>query len=95
MKNIYFLSISALCLTLLFVPDLAFAGVDPLSQDLEDNTQNLIQSSGKIIALISFFLGLGIAAVKMTLMPFAFSIAVSLAALFGMPVITGLFAAVI
>lgn len=95
MRNIFSLCVFCICLCAVFLPDLAIAGVDPLSEDLENNTQNLIQSSGKIIALISFFLGLTIAAVKMNLMPFVFSVAVSLASLFGMPVITGLFSAII
>lgn len=84
-----FISLAVIC------PDIALAGQDSLSTTLDDKMIETIKKGGKIIALCSFGIGLVASIVKMNAMAFISSIGVSLAALYGPAIITGLFSAII
>lgn len=83
-----------LSISLLF-PELAMAGQESLSSTMDDQMVDTIQKGGKIIALCSFGIGLVASIVKMNAMAFISSIGVSLAALYGPAIITGLFSGII
>ena len=76
-------------------PELAMAGQDSLSSTMDDKMVDTIKKGGKIIALCSFGIGLVASIVKMNAMAFISSIGVSLAALYGPAIITGLFSGTI
>ena len=83
-----------LSIFLLFT-ELAMAGQDSLSSTMDDKMVDTIKKGGKIIALCSFGIGLVASIVKMNAMAFISSIGVSLAALYGPAIITGLFSGII
>jgi len=91
-ENILLLVIS---LFVLFFPELALAGQDSLSSTMDTKMVETIKQSGKIIALCSFVVGLVASIVKMNAMAFVSSVGVSLTALYGPAIITGLFSATI
>lgn len=82
-------------LIVVLFPDLAMAGQDSLSSTMDDKMVDTIKKGGKIIALCSFGIGLIASIVKMNAMAFISSIGVSLAALYGPAIITGLFSGII
>ena len=73
----------------------ALAGQADLSGDLSNNLEAFIKKTGKIVALTSFGVGTILSAIKFNPLIFGSSIGVSLASLYGTPVITGLFSAII
>lgn len=90
--NISLFAILSICV---LFPELAIAGQDSLSSTMDDKMVDTIKKGGKIIALCSFGIGLVASIVKMNAMAFISSIGVSLAALYGPAIITGLFSGII
>ena len=92
LENITPFAILSICV---LFPELAMAGQDSLSSTMDYKMVDTIKKGGKIIALCSFGIGLVASIVKMNAMAFISSIGVSLAALYGPAIITGLFSAII
>ena len=88
------ISIYTIPITLLLI-DPSFAGQDPLDVTLETNVENLVKKIGKIVGLVSFGLGMVGSAIKFNPYVFGSSLGISADAIWGTPVITGLFSAII
>ena len=94
MKKYVSIAIYVGLITLLFI-DSSFAGEDALNETLETNVEDLVKKTGKIVGLVSFGLGMVGSAIKFNPYLFGSSLGIAAAGIWGTPVITGLYSAII